>query len=451
MIEKSATRVLDAGAAITRQSGRGRLVVVKGPDRGETIAVGESPLTVGSGGGSSVLLSDPTISRKHLGIDPGPTGLVLRDLGSTNGSFVQGARFNELTLAFGTEVTIGKTVLKYLPDEEEVDLAPSDKENFGTLVGRDPKLRRLFRVLDDVAATEATVLIEGETGTGKELLAEEIHRHSPRRDGPFIVFDCGAVPDELIESALFGHVRGAFTGAVTDRPGAFEEADGGTLFLDEIGELAPGVQPALLRALDKQSVRPVGGSTYTRASVRVVAATNRNLRAEIAARRFREDLYYRVAVVRMVVPPLRDRPDDIPLLVQHFMGHFCGGRTLEVSREDLERLRRHDWLGNVRELRNVMERACALSHGTQLEIDEALDERPGAGAAGAVGVPGAVDVDLPFKEAKARVIEAFEREYIRTLLKRHEGNLSAASRSAEIDRKHLRELLRKHGLRESSE
>ncbi len=354
-------------------------------------------------------------------------------------------------MAFGTEVTIGKTVLKYLPDEEEVDLAPSDKESFGSLVGRDPKLRRLFRVLDDVAATEATVLIEGETGTGKELLAEEIHRHSPRRDGPFIVFDCGAVPDELIESALFGHVRGAFTGAVTDRPGAFEEADGGTLFLDEIGELAPGVQPALLRALDKQSVRPVGGSTYTRASVRVVAATNRNLRAEIAARRFREDLYYRVAVVRMVVPPLRDRPDDIPLLVQHFMRHFCGDRTLEVSREDLERLRRHDWLGNVRELRNVMERACALSHGDQLVIDEALDERPGAVAAGGVGVAGTVDVDLPFKEAKARVIEAFEREYIRTLLKRHEGNLSAASRSAEIDRKHLRELLRKHGLRESSE
>ena len=286
MIEKTATRVLD-GATITRQSGRGRLVVVKGPDRGETIAIAEAPLTVGSGGGCDILLSDPTISRKHLGIDPGPAGLILRDLGSTNGSFVQGSRFNELTLGFGTEVTIGKTVLKYVPTEEEVDLAPSDQESYGSLVGRDPKLRRLFRVLDDVAATEATVLIEGETGTGKELLAEEIHRHSPRKDGPFIVFDCGAVPDELIESALFGHVRGAFTGAITDRPGAFEKADGGTLFLDEIGELSPGVQPALLRALDKQSVRPVGGSTYTRASVRVVAATNRNLRAEIAARRFR--------------------------------------------------------------------------------------------------------------------------------------------------------------------
>ena len=336
-------------------------------------------------------------------------------------------------------------MLKYVPNEEAIDLEPSEAESYGALVGRDPKLRRLFRLLDDVAATDATVLIEGETGTGKELFAEEIHRHSPRKDGPFIVFDCGAVPDELIESALFGHVRGAFTGAVADRRGAFEEADGGTLFLDEIGELSPAVQPALLRALDKQSVRPVGGTSYTRASVRVVAATNRNLRAEIAAKNFREDLYYRVAVVRMLVPPLRERPDDIPLLVEHFIRQFRSERSLVVAPEDLDRLRRHHWLGNARELRNVIERACALSHGTRLEIDEALEERPIRG-----GETGAVDVDLPFKDAKARIIDAFEREYIAELLKRHSGNLSAAARAAEIDRKHLRELLRKHGLRESS-
>jgi DNA-binding NtrC family response regulator len=445
MIEKTATRVLDAGAPVIRQSGGGRLLVVKGPDRGESIAIGTTPITLGSGTICDVPLSDPTISRRHLGVEPGPDGVVLRDLGSTNGSFVQGARFNELTLGFGTEVTVGKTVLKYVPNEEAIDLEPSEAESYGALVGRDPKLRRLFRLLDDVAATDATVLIEGETGTGKELFAEEIHRHSPRKDGPFIVFDCGAVPDELIESALFGHVRGAFTGAVTDRRGAFEEADGGTLFLDEIGELSPAVQPALLRALDKQSVRPVGGTTYTRASVRVVAATNRNLRAEIAAKNFREDLYYRVAVVRMLVPPLRERPDDIPLLVEHFIRQFRSERSLTIAPEDLERLRRHHWLGNARELRNVIERACALSHGERLEIDEALEERPVRG-----GDSGAIDVDLPFKEAKARIIDGFEREYIATLLKRHGGNLSAAARAAEIDRKHLRELLRKHGLRESS-
>jgi DNA-binding NtrC family response regulator len=196
-------------------------------------------------------------------------------------------------------------------------------------------------------------------------------------------------------------------------------------------------------------VRPVGGTSYNRASVRVVAATNRNLRAEIAARRFREDLYYRLAVVRMLVPPLRERADDIPLLAQHFISQFRAERPLEVREEDLARLRGHNWFGNVRELRNVIERACALSHGDRLEIDEALDERPVVGAG--AGIAGAINVDLPFKEAKAQVVDSFEREYIRTLLKRHNGNLSAAARSAEVDRKHLRELLRKHGLRESAD
>ena len=449
MIEKTATSLLDAGAAIIRQAGRGRLLVIKGPDRGDAISIAENQITIGSGGGCDVLLSDPTISRKHLGVEPGAGGVLLRDLGSTNGSYVQGARFQELTLGFGTEVTIGKTVIKYVPQEEIVELPPSEEESYGALVGRDPKLRRLFRLLGDVAATDATVLIEGETGTGKELFAEEIHRHSPRKDGPFVVFDCGAVPDELIESALFGHVRGAFTGALTDRPGAFEEADGGTLFLDEVGELTPGVQPALLRALDKQSVRPVGATSYSRASVRVVAATNRNLRAEIAGRRFREDLYYRLAVVRMLVPPLRERSDDIPLLVEHFIRQFHPDSPMAIAPGDLDRLRKHNWYGNVRELRNVIERACALSHGERLEIDEALDERPVVGAG--AGIAGAMNVDLPFKEAKAQVVDSFEREYIRTLLKRHQGNLSAAARAAEVDRKHLRELLRKHGLRESSE
>ncbi len=442
---KPETRILDGGAPVIRQSGGGRLLVVKGPDRGEMFEVSGAPITLGSGQGCDVLLTDPTISRRHLEAAPGPEGVVLRDLGSTNGSFVQGARFQELTLGFGTEVTIGKTVLKYVPNEESVDLGPSESESYGALVGRDPKLRRLFRLLDDVAATDATVLIEGETGTGKELIAEEIHRHSPRKNGPFVVFDCGAVPDELIESALFGHVRGAFTGAVADRRGAFEEADGGTLFLDEVGELSLAVQPALLRALDKQSVRPVGGTSYTRASVRVVAATNRNLRAEIAARQFREDLYYRVAVVRMQVPALRERPDDIPLLVEHFVRQFRNGQALEVTPDDMARLQRHSWLGNVRELRNVIERACALSHGARLEIDEALEERPAGRRSGAS------DIDLPFKSAKARVVDDFERSYIEALLKRHQGNLSAAARAAEIDRKHLRELLRKHGLREASE
>jgi DNA-binding NtrC family response regulator len=446
MIEKTATRLLDGGSPMIRQSGGGRLLIVKGPDRGESIVIGRVPFTLGSGSGCDVPLSDPTISRRHLGVEPGADGVLLRDLGSTNGSFVQGSRLNELTLGFGTEVTIGKTVLKYVPNEVAIDLEPSESESYGALAGRDPRMRRLFKLLDDVAASDATVLIEGEKGTGKALFAEEIHRHSPRKNGPFVVFDCGVIPEGRIESALFGAVAGAVSGALTDRRGAFEEADGGTLFLAEIGELPMAVQPALLRALDKQVVRPVGGSNYARASVRVVAATNRNLHAEIAAKQFREDLFYRIAVVRMLVPPLRDRPDDIPLLVQHFLDQLRPDRPLGLAPGALERLRRHLWTGNVRELRNVVERASALSRGSDLVLDDTFDQRGTTPSGNA-----APDLTLPFKEAKAQVVDAFERAYIEALLKRHEGNLSAAARAAEIDRKHLRELLRKHGLRAASE
>jgi DNA-binding NtrC family response regulator len=445
MMARSATRVITADAPIVRQSGRGRFVVVRGPDKGESVLVGDEPLTFGSGTGAEVRLSDPTVSRRHLLAQPAEAGVLVRDLGSTNGSFIRGARFQELLLGFGTEIQIGHTYLKYVPDEEAVDVAPAEVERFGALLGRDPKMRQLFRLLEEVAASEATVLLEGETGTGKELFAEEIHRHSGRRDRPFVVFDCGAVPRELIESALFGHVRGAFTGAHADRRGAFAEADGGTLFLDEIGELALEMQPALLRALDKRMIRPVGSTTYQNVSVRVVAATNRELRAEVAAKRFREDLYYRLAVFRIAVPPLRERSSDVPLLVRHFVQSFAGMRGLRVSAEDLDRLQRHPWPGNVRELRNVLERACAIAHGETLDFEDFFGgkETPGPDLV--------LPLHLPFKEAKAQVVDRFEREYLAALLARHEGNLSAAARAAALDRKHLRELLRKHGLRESSE
>ena len=445
-VTASITRLIAKDAAIFRQSGRGRFIVIRGPDRGESLVVGPSPVTLGSGSASEVCLSDPTISRRHLSISLADSGVFVRDLGSTNGSFVGGARFQELLLGFGSEIQIGQTLLKYLPDEEHVDVVPAASERFGNMLGSDPKMRQVFSLLEDVAHTEATVLLEGETGTGKELLAEEIHRHSARADKPFVVFDCAAQPKDLIESALFGHVRGAFTGAVSDRKGAFVEAEGGTLFLDEIGELALDMQPVLLRALDKRTIRPVGGTGQRMVSVRVVAATNRDLRAEMATKRFREDLYYRLAVIRIHVPPLRERPADFALLVQHFVESYARPPGLVARAEDVERLARLPWPGNVRQLRNVIEHACAVSHGEELDLAEFL-----AAALAPPPALGAIALDVPFKEAKARVVEEFERVYLKALLEHHDGNLSAASRSADLDRKHLRELLRKHGLREETD
>jgi DNA-binding NtrC family response regulator len=430
------TALLEDLPSFSRQNRGGIFLVIKGPDRGETVRLGDKPVSFGSAPTCDLVLSDKTVSRKHLEAALVGDEVILTDSGSTNGTFIQGSRFEKISVGFGAEVKLGRTVIKFLPDEEVVEPEPSESNAFGTIVGGDTKMRQLFKLLTDVAQTNATVLIEGETGTGKELIAEEIHNHSPRRDGPFVVFDCGSVPRELIESMLFGHVKGSFTGAITDRRGAFAEAHGGTIFLDEIGEMALDLQPSLLRVLDKRAVRKVGSNTYEKIDVRVVAATNRDLRAEVAKKAFREDLYYRLAVIRVTVPPLRERGADIPLLIGHFIQSFGPGLT--VAQEDMARLQRHSWPGNVRELRNVIERACLLSKETSINIEDALVEQapPGIG----------IRTDLPFKEAKGQLVEMFEREYIEDLMRRHAGNLSAAAREAQIDRKHLRELIRKYDL-----
>jgi DNA-binding NtrC family response regulator len=414
------TALLDDTPSYSRQNAGGIFVVIKGPDRGEVVRLGREPVSFGSGPQCSLVLTDKTVSRKHLEAQLVDDEVMMIDCGSTNGTFIQGSRFEKISIGFGAEVKLGRTVIKFLPDEEIVEPEPSAQTAFGTIVGGDTKMRQMFTLLEDVAATNATVLIEGETGTGKELIAEEIHNHSPRKDGPLVVFDCGSVPRELIESMLFGHVKGSFTGAITDRRGAFAEAHGGTIFLDEIGEMALDLQPSLLRVLDKRAVRKVGSNTYEKIDVRVVAATNRDLRAEVAKKTFREDLYYRLAVIRVSVPPLRERGTDIPLLIQHFVNTFGPGLT--VSSEDMARLVRHSWPGNVREL----------------NLEDALVSE----AAPSLGIR----TDLPFKEAKGQLVERFEQEYIEDLMRRHKMNLSAAAREAQIDRKHLRELIRKYGL-----
>src|SRR5262245_55834342 len=393
------TTLIDEQPAFTRQRPGGSFLVIKAPYRDEHVARSDKPLTFGSAPSCDLVLSDKTVSRRHAMALLEGHDVLVRDLGSTNGSFIQGSRFKEITVGFGAEIKLGRTVIKFLPEEEVVEPVESELDTFGQLVGRDIKMRRMFALLSDISPNDTTVLIEGETGTGKELIAEEIHNHSKRPNGPFVVFDCGAVPRELIESALFGHVKGSFTGAVADRKGAFAEANGGTIFLDEIGELPIDMQPALLRALDKRAVRKVGANVYEKVDVRVVAATNRELREEVSRKQFREDLYYRLAVIRVHLPPLRERGHDIALLVEHFIKSFSAGRNLKITPEEMQRLKAYSWPGNVRELRNVIERACVLSKGESLNLDEVL----GADAAAPPAL--GIRTDLPFKEAKGQLVE----------------------------------------------
>ncbi len=431
------TGLLDEAPVCSRQNAGGLLLVIRGPDRGARVRIEAEPITIGASKQCSLVLTDTTVSRRHLEIVLVDDEYMVNDCGSTNGVTIGGRRFERAPIGFGDEFKIGRTVIKLVPDEEFVEPEPAGDGAFGSIVGDDSRMRQMFTLLSEVAPTNATVLIEGATGTGKELFAAELHRHSTRRDGPFIVFDCGSVPRDLIASVLFGHIKGAFTGALTDRRGVFAEAHGGTLFLDEIGELSLDLQPALLRALDTRSVCRVGATSYEKFDVRVVAATNRDLRAEVAKKQFREDLYYRLAVIRMNVPPLAERGRDIPLLLEHFRNQFAP--HLAIRSEDMARLVSYRWPGNVRELRNVMERACVLGRDGHIGLDDAF---------GDTSAPAGLTIrrDLPFKDAKHQVVEAFERDYINDLMERHHGNLSAAAREAQIDRKHLRELLRKYSV-----
>ncbi len=458
------TEVISPGSLHTRvDTSRARLFVAAGPDRGKALDLDEAPLVVGTDPACDFVLRDPSVSRRHLEVRRDGRFLVVRDLGSTNGTFYGEARLGELMLGFGSEIRAGRTTLRYVPAEEVVPVSPSEAHAFGRLLGRDRKMREIFSLLEDIAPSDATVIIEGETGTGKELVARAIHEHSPRAKGPFGVFDCSAVPKDLIESSLFGHVKGAFTGATQTRAGIFERSNGGTVFLDEIGELDLSMQPKLLRVLEAREVQKVGGDEYVPVDVRVVVATNRNLKAEVRSGNFREDLYYRLAVVKIVMPPLRERRDDIPMLAEAFLeslGADEEARRRLLTDANLRAMAAYEWPGNVRELRNVVERAYHLARGPEVDIREFLhDAEPESGreafgdlpvasvrglaAAAAMGTGGKA---IAFKDAKQTVVEEFEREYIDDLLRRNGGNISGAAREAGIDRKHFKELMKKYGI-----
>jgi two-component system response regulator HydG len=414
-----------------------RVTVVAGPSRGaslEVTAQQPTPALVGQSPACELRLDDPEISRRHLSLCATPLGLELTDLRSTNGTWVQGVRVREAILAGGEQITIGQSVLAIsaAPGHEA---PPPAASAFGRVVGTSPEMRRLYPMLARLAASAVPVVIEGETGTGKEMVAEALHETGPREGGPFIVFDCTAVPANLLESALFGHERGAFTGAVQQKKGVFELAHGGTLFLDEIGDLDAPLQPKLLRALERSEVSRVGSSKWEKVDVRVIAATRRDLDREVQLGRFRDDLFYRLAITRVELPPLRRRTGDIAYLSRHFWRELGGaGQPLPIAL--FQRYEEYPWPGNIRELRNAIARRLALGD----MVDTPGLAPPSSAPAAARGddlIEAILAERLPLPRARQRIVEEFEVRYIERVLADHGGNVTHAAASSGIARRYF--------------
>ncbi|HEX8794878.1 MAG TPA: sigma 54-interacting transcriptional regulator [Polyangiaceae bacterium] len=415
-----------------------RITVVDGPDRGASVSIDATrpaPLLVGHSPACDLRLSDRTASRRHASFDVIDQRVQLTDLGSTNGTTVNGISVNGARLRGGETVRIGQTTLRVELESESAVRPVSRATSFGRAIGASPEMRRLYPLCERLAATMLPVVIEGETGTGKELLAESLHEEGPRAAGPFIVFDCTAVPPNLVESELFGHEKGAFTGAVATRKGVFELAHGGTLLIDEIGDLEPALQPKLLRAIERSEVRRVGGDRPIRVDVRVLAATRRDLDHEVQVGRFRDDLFHRLAVARIEVPSLRRRRGDVPLLAAAFARQL-GAPDGALTEALLQRWQDYAWPGNVRELRNAVSRYLALGE------EEPAQGAPGGGAAQG-GQPGqgaleaVLALGLPFSAARQRVLLEFDRAYVARVLAEHGGNVMRAAAASGIARRHL--------------
>lgn len=429
---------------------RVKVVVVAGPDAGAELAL-DGSLKLGTAEGNSLVLTDPGVSRAHLIMAVVDGRVLVRDVGSRNGTFVSDAKIVESEVQPGTLIRLGRyTTLSVQPRWGINELWPSTSDQFGELLGGSVAMRRIFAILQRAAPTDAAILLEGETGTGKEVAAHSIHTQSKRGSGPFVVFDCASVPRDLAESELFGHRRGAFSGATSDRKGAFASADQGTLFLDEIGELPLDLQPKLLRILETGQVRRVGDDTSRKYDVRVVAATNRDLRAEVERGAFREDLRYRLDVVRITLPPLRQRLEDLAPLVKALLKQRVIASSVTDSALKAA-FGNYGWPGNVRELRNVLMRGVALSGAGESDpipfdqLSIALGPATHEPASLGNSFPG-VATALPYKVAKDQLLQSFDRAYLGALLDRHEGNISQAAKASELSRKHLYELLKKAGL-----
>jgi DNA-binding NtrC family response regulator len=422
------------------------LVVVDGPSRGVRVAVDDGLARVGSGPGNHLRLADTTVSGVHCEIRVRHDSIVIKDCGSTNGTFVEGVKLREGEVRPGAIVRVGQSAFRIDSMGGSAFVAISEATSFGELVGASLEMRRVYAILERIAQTTSTLLIEGETGTGKDVVARSLHGASDRANGPYVPLDCGAIPESLIESELFGHVRGAFSGAVADRKGVFEEAYGGTLFLDEIGEMPLSVQAKLLRALETRSIRRVGSNSERHVDVRIVAATNRSLAQCVNEGTFREDLYYRLAVVDVKLPPLRARREDITMLAQHFYGRLKGEEE-QLPDPYLAMLSAKSWPGNVRELRNFIERGVSLGF-----IDEASPPGSAPGAMRSIP-PAAMDavvpLHLPLKDARQAWTENFENVYVRSMLKKTGGNLTRAAELAGVNRRFMQRLIARLGIRAS--
>jgi len=438
-----------------RKLRKSRLVVEEGPAKGKRIDIASERMTIGRSVICDLPLNDTAASGTHCEIIAKEQGFLLRDLGSTNGTWVAGVRVREAWLEPGMPLRIGRTVIRFEHGSGSIEIDLSRREKFYDLLGHGIRMREIFAVLEKVAASDLTVLVRGETGTGKELVARAIHRASKRAQRPLVVQDCSAIPANLIESILFGHERGSFTGAADRKRGCFEVADGGTLFLDEIGELDISLQPKLLRVLETREVQRVGGTKMIPVDVRVVAATNRDLRQMVNEGKFREDLYYRLSVVQVDLPPLRERVEDIPGLAAQFLeesakrGPQGEDSHFTITDDAMTKLQAYPWPGNVRELKNTIERAVSLADGTELGMHDLM---PASQKTPPMVFPGGtaeqfVDNEIPFKDAKQRVVDAFEAQYLKAVLDKHGDNISRSARAAGLTRYHLRELAKRYGLR----
>ena len=427
-----------SGSAKRRAIRRFRVTVTRGPAKGATWAVPAERCAVGSHPSNDLAITDPTVSRFHCELVIAGDAVRARDLGSRNGTFTGAVQLVDALVPGGTELALGSSEIRIDVEDVHTELDASERTRFGSLVGESARMREVFSELEKIAASDATVLVEGETGTGKEGTAEALHSASARAGKPFVVIDCSAIPANLLESELFGHEAGAFTGATDRRVGAFEQANGGTLFLDEIGELPLELQPKLLRALEAREIRRVGGRDLIELDLRIVAATNRDLRAEVNRGSFRADLYYRLAVVKVVLPPLRERPGDIPGLVLHLLAEIGATPTTvaDLTKTDfLNALAAAPWSGNVRELRNHLEQCVVFG-------ESRLPNTP------SVPHPAiAVDSSLPYEVARRQAIDAFERDYVKGLLARTQGNVNAAARDAGLNRAYVYRLMRRHNLK----